>query len=310
SIAALPNIPLNARWTQKGVTVAGGHGDGSASNQLNSPFGLHVDEDQTVFIADYGNHRIVEWKRGDTSGRVVAGGNEEGSGTDQLNGPIDVIVDKETDILVICELVNRRVMQWSRQSGTTSGEIIIDDIDCVGLILDDERFLYVSDYVKHEVRRYRMGEKTKGIVVAGGNGKGDRLNQLSSPRHVFVDREYSVYVSDKDNHRVMKWMKGATEGFVVAGGRGEGDKLTQLSYPQGVCVTSLGTVYVADKGNNRVMRWHQGASQGTVVVGGNGRGKEANQLSFPQGLSFDRQGNLYVVDTGNARVQRFSIETS
>ena len=73
---------------------------------------------------------------------------------------------------------------------------------------------------KHEVRRYRRGE-SQGTVVAGGNGNGNRLNQLSYPQYVFVDRDHSVYVSDYGNNRVMKWMEGAKEGIVVAGGQGQ-----------------------------------------------------------------------------------------
>ena len=67
------------------------------------PYGLHVDEEGTVIVADYLNHRIVEWKRGDTSGRVLAGGNGEGNRPDQLNRPTDVLVDRETDSLIICD---------------------------------------------------------------------------------------------------------------------------------------------------------------------------------------------------------------
>ena len=48
---------------------------------------------------------------------------------------------------------------------------------------------------KHEVRRYRRGE-SQGTVVAGGNGDGNRLDQLSDPQYVFVDRDHSVYVSE------------------------------------------------------------------------------------------------------------------
>ncbi|CAF4896762.1 unnamed protein product, partial [Rotaria sp. Silwood1] len=114
----------------------------------------------------------------------------------------------------------------------------------------------------------RRGE-SQGTVVAGGNGSGNRLDQLSYPQYVFVDRDHSVYVSDRDNHRVMKWMEGAKQGIVVAGGQGEGNDLTQLLYPQGVVVDQLGTVYVADPGNDRIMRWPQGATQGSVIVGGN-----------------------------------------
>ncbi|CAF1259094.1 unnamed protein product, partial [Rotaria sordida] len=215
---------------------------------------------------------------GDTNGQVVAGGNAKGNRLDQLNEPSDVLSDKETDSLIICD--TRRVVRWSHHSGTTQGEILIDNISCYGLTMDDQRYLYISDYKKHEVRRYQIGDKN-GTLVAGGNGKGAGLDQLNEPRYIFVDQQQTVYVSDNNNHRVMKWNKGAKEGIVVAGGQGEGNALTQLSYPNGLFVDTLGTIYVADSSNHRVMRWPKGAKQGTVIAGGNGCGKGANQFSYP-----------------------------
>ncbi|CAF1464798.1 unnamed protein product [Rotaria sordida] len=244
---------------------------------------------------------------GDTNGQVVAGGNGRGNRLDQLNSPIDVLIDKETDSLIICDLGNQQVVRWSRRSGTTQGEILIDNIFGYGLTMDDQRYLYISDPDKHEVKRYQIGDKN-GTIVAGGNGKGAGLNQLNGPRYIFVDQQQTVYVSDGDNNRVMKWNKGAKEGIVAAGGQGQGNALTQLYYPQGLFVDTLGTIYVADGYNSRVMRWPKGAKQGTVIVGGNGYGEGANQFDDLQGLSFDRHGNLYVADYGNHRVQRFSIE--
>ncbi|CAF4742375.1 unnamed protein product, partial [Rotaria sp. Silwood2] len=222
----MPNIPVEARWAQNGVTVAGGHGNGSATNQLYYPGGLFVDDDQTIVIADCRNHRIIQWKMGDTNGQVVAGGKERGDRLDQLNNPTDVLIDKETDSLIICD--TGRVVRWSRRSGTTQGEILIGNVDPWGLAMDDQRYLYISDYKKHEVRRYQIGD-TNGTLVAGGNGEGTGLNKLNFPTYIFVDQQQTVYVSDRDNHRVMKWNKGAKEGIVVAEGQGEGNALTQLS---------------------------------------------------------------------------------
>ncbi|CAF3623416.1 unnamed protein product, partial [Rotaria socialis] len=303
------NIPANAKWAQNGVTIAGGNGVGAATNQLNEPFGLFVDDEQTVVIADYVNNRIMQWKNGDTTnGQVVAGGKGAGDGLHQLDRPTDVLIDKETDSLITCDPGNRRVVRSPRRSGTTQGEILIDNIACWGLAMDEQRYLYVSDYVKNEVRRYRFGDN-RGTLVAGGNGEGNGLNQFNLPTFIFVDRQQNVYVSDFVNNRVMKWVEGAKEGIVVAGGQGAGSALTQLSSPLEVFVDTLGRLYVVDQGNQRVIRWAQGdKKQGTVIVGGNGWGAGANQLSGPIGLSFDRHGNLYVADTFNSRVQRFSIE--
>ncbi|CAF3910305.1 unnamed protein product [Rotaria sp. Silwood1] len=298
----------NARWQQNGITVAGGNQQENKINKITYPWGLYVDHDQTVYVADTENHYIIEWKWNATSGQVVAGGNGKGSGDHRLNDPLDVIIDKERDSLIICDYGNRRVVRWPCRNGT-SGETIISNISCMGLTMDENGSLYVVDDKNHEVRRYRRGE-SEGTLVAGGNGNGNRLDQLSLPASVFVDRDYSVYVSDFDNHRVMKSMEGATEGIVVAGGQEKGNGLTQLSSPVGVIVDELGTVYVSDFWNARVMRWSKGATQGSVIVGGNGEGKQSNQLNGPIGLSFDRHGNLYVVDFGNHRVQKFNIESN
>ncbi|CAF3597150.1 unnamed protein product [Rotaria sp. Silwood1] len=260
-----------------------------------------------MVISDQFNHRIVQWKTGDTNGQVIAGGHGLGDQLDQFNYPTDLLIDNETNSLIICDRENRRVIRWSRHSGTTKGEILIDNIWCFGLAMDNQRNLYVSDTDEHEVRRYQIGGKT-GTIVAGGHSEGTRLNQLKVPTYIFVDQQQAVYVSDNMNHRVMKWNKGAKEGIVLAGGQGQGNSLTQLRHPNGLFVDALDTVYVADSLNHRVIRWPNGASQGTAIVGGNGRGAGANQLSNPEDLFFDHQGNLYVVDNENHRVQRFSIQ--
>ena len=188
-IVDMLTLPTNARWSQNGVTVAGGNGDGNALNQLNYPCGLDIDDDnQSIVVADFWNHRIVEWKIGASHGKVIAGGEGQGNGLDQLYGPTDVLIDKETNSLFIADRRNRRILRWSRRHDTTQCEVIIDNVSCTGLAIDHQRYLYVSDVGKHEVRRYTIGEKN-GIVVAGGNGRGNQLNQLNCPTCLFVDEE-------------------------------------------------------------------------------------------------------------------------
>ena len=232
--------------------MAGGNRKGDALNQLRYPHGLDIDDDnQSIVIAHWNNHRIVEWKMDASNGKVIAGGQGQGNRLDQLNYPFDVLIDRETNSLLIADRLNRRVLRWSRRQETTQGELIVDDIDCFGLAMTHQRYLYVSDIGKSEVRRYTSGDKN-GIVVAGGNGQGNQLNQLNWPTYLFVDEEQALYVSDYNNHRVMKWNKGAKEGIVVAGGQGEGSALTQLFYPNGLFVDTSGTIYVADAQNNHV----------------------------------------------------------
>ncbi|CAF0766935.1 unnamed protein product [Adineta steineri] len=291
------------KWKQNAITVIGENGKGQKLNQLNGPYGIFIDENTNISIADWLNHRIVEWKCNAKEGQIIAGGNDKGTRMDQLSYPQDVIVDQHNRSIIIADTGNRRVIQWLNQNQ----QIIIDNIDCFGLVVDKNEFLYVSDCEKNEVRRWKMGEYNEGIVVAGGNGKGDRLNLLNNPTFIFVDEDQSIYVSDLSNHRVMKWRKGAKEGRIVAGGNGKGRNLNQLSSPQGVIVDDLGRIYVADSNNHRVMRWCEGKEEGEIIVGGNGEGNQANQLNLPMGLSFDDEGNLYVADCVKYGIQKFEI---
>ena len=97
------------------------------------PQGLHVDEEGAVIVAENVNHRIVEWKRGDTRGRVLAGGNEAGDRPDQLNLPDRCACrQRERQSHHLRLRSNRRVTRWSRRSGTQSGETIIDNIELLG----------------------------------------------------------------------------------------------------------------------------------------------------------------------------------
>ncbi|CAF4429624.1 unnamed protein product, partial [Rotaria magnacalcarata] len=69
----------------------------------------------------------------------------------------------------------------------------------------------------------------EGIVVAGGQGYGNALTQLSDPNGIFVDTLGTLYVADRGNHRVMRWTQGdKKQGSVVVGGNGEGAGANQF----------------------------------------------------------------------------------
>jgi len=299
-----------------GQTIAGGNEQGNKLNQLSCPCRIYVDDkQQLIYIVDRGNDRIVKWKlNGGKSdqGQIVAGGNGQGNRIDQLNWPTDIILDEKKKSLSICDFGNRRIVRWSLENLNYDKEILIENILCWGFMMNENGDLFVSDFDNHAVKRWRkdeIGRKGKGTIVAGGNGQGNKLNQLYWPTYIFIDREETVYVSDSRNHRVMKWLKGASEGIIVAGGQGDGNSLKQLSYPMGLVANEAGDIYVADCGNSRIMCWSLGSKEGRVVIGVNGRGKGLNQLSYPEGLSFDVENNLYVPDCDNHQIQRFRVDS-
>jgi sugar lactone lactonase YvrE len=96
----------------------------------------------------------------------------------------------------------------------------------------------------------------EGIMVAGGQGRGNSFSNLSRPYAVMVDQSSTVYVADSSNHRVMRWSKGATQGSVIVGGNGQGGQANQFNCPTGLSFDRQGNIYVVDHGKNRVQRFN------------------------------------------------------
>ena len=166
--------------------------------QLYTPTGVVFDNDQNMFVADYSNHRIVEWKFNSTNRQVVFGEDQN-----LLKYPVDMIIDKEDNSVIIADQGNRRVIRWRREI-RGDPDILISDIDCFGITMDKTGNLYVADYKKNVVKRWKKGSN-EGTIVVGGNGKGEKCNQLNSPRGLSFDEHGNLYVIDHGNDRIQKF---------------------------------------------------------------------------------------------------------
>ena len=81
-------------------------------------------------------------------------------------------------------------------------------------------------------------------TVAGGNNSGSSLDQLNDPMDIAIDSDGNIYVVEINNHRVTKWVPGATQGIVVAGGNDSGNALNQLNSPHGITIDSNNNLYI------------------------------------------------------------------
>ena len=63
-------------------------------------------------------------------------------------------------------------------------------------------------------------------------------------------------MADRENDRIMRWVKGATEGSVIVGGNGRGGQSNQLNEPFGLSFDRHGNLYVVDYGNHRVQKFN------------------------------------------------------
>jgi sugar lactone lactonase YvrE len=101
----------------------------------------------------------------------------------------------------------------------------------------------------------------EGIVVAGEQGQGNSLTQLSNPSGIVVDLLGTVYVADYSNKRVMRWLKGAKEGSVIISEISSENNLNQLSNPSGLSLDQWGNLYVTN--GHRVQKFNINSNSNT-----------------------------------------------
>ncbi|CAF0715551.1 unnamed protein product [Adineta steineri] len=130
---------------------------------------------------------------------------------------------------------------------------------------------------------------------------------LNSPRGIFVDIKFNLYVADCINDRVQLFQFGQLNGTTVVG-HGANNTI-DLDCPVGIVFDDDGYLFISDSQNNRIIG---SSSNGFRCIIGciSTSGSASNQLNHPQMISFDSYGNLYVVDAYNDRIQKFLLTSN
>jgi sugar lactone lactonase YvrE len=98
-----------------GVTVAGGNGAGSASNQLTYPMGITLSKSgDFIYIGDTGNTRVQKWRINGTSGVTVAGSPSGLSSRTPylLTGPASLTLNAEEKYLYVSDSYSARIQRF------------------------------------------------------------------------------------------------------------------------------------------------------------------------------------------------------
>ena len=121
------------------------------------------------------------------------------------------------------------------------------------------------------------------------------IETLGVPTSLFVDEKHNIYVSERANHRILKWtpdMPPESDGIVVAGTGKRGNELNQFSWPRAIFVDNEENLYAVDRDNARVQYWANQAPCGTTIL-------QHSNARLLLSLKVDLNGHMYALDWRN-----------
>ncbi|CAF3751894.1 unnamed protein product, partial [Rotaria sp. Silwood1] len=285
-----PKFSAYTSWSGNAITFASTGTVGAA------PYGIFVDINNTVYVANRANSLVQVWLEGSNiPTRNITNG---------LYLPYSIFVTINGDIYVDNGNLNKRVDKWIL-NGTISSSVMYVTQECFGIFVDIKNNLHCSMYNVHQVATKSLnGNSSMWIVSAGTGCVGSASNQLYYPRGIFVDTDLNLYVADCGNNRVQLFQSGQVIATTVAGDAAPGT--ISLYCPSGVVLDGNGYLFIVDSYHHRIVA--QSSNGFRCIIGCSAvAGSTSSQLNNPSHLSFDSYGNIFVTDRDNSRVQKFIL---
>jgi len=182
----------------------------SIANLSNICIGLFVDINNTLYCSIYVEHKVVEKWLNDNSSTMttVAGTGAVGSASNMLNTPWGIFVDTNFDLYVV-DCWNDRVQLFHlgqtngiTVAGTGSLNITISLYYPAYVILDGNKYLFITDYGNHRI----IGSDANGFrCIVACSGQGSTSDKLSNPQSFAFDSFGNLFVADTSNNRTQKF---------------------------------------------------------------------------------------------------------
>jgi sugar lactone lactonase YvrE len=312
---------------------AGAFADGSgAEASFNSPYGLAIDSNGDVFVADSGNHAIRRVTPGGVVSTYVWGrdlGMERG-----LNGPQGVAVDAGGALFVadtqhslikkvapgplMTALAGGRFRDGSSPDGTGFGASFYGPS---GLAVDASGNVLVADRFHNRIRVVTSDGVVSTLAGSDMQTFADGVGadaSFSWPQGLAVDSSGHVIVADSYNHRIRLITPGGAVSTLAGSGwaafaDGAG-AAASFSTPQSVAIDASGNAIVADTNNQRIRRVTPGGVVSTLAGSmayeasgsfADGTGAAAS-FFYPSGVAIGADGTIFVADRFNHRIRVLS----
>ncbi|HKY28948.1 MAG TPA: hypothetical protein VJM12_13495, partial [Pyrinomonadaceae bacterium] len=196
--------PTPRGWRAQVITVAG---DGSPTT-LADPFGVAVDAEGVVYIADAGESNRIQKIAPDGTITTLAGGSEgfaDGAGAQaSFNTPSGIAIDANAN-LYVADTGNNRIRKVTPEGvvSTIAGDGTAGYVDGpvaqaqfngpIGVAVDNVGNVYVADTYNDRIRKISLDGQV--MTLAG---------EFDTPCGVVVASDGSVIVADTGNNQLRK----------------------------------------------------------------------------------------------------------
>ena len=274
---------------------------GANPGQFQTPKGIAVGADGSVYVLDTGNNRVQKF--GD-DGRLITSWGQTGQGDGQFTEPWGIAVDGQGNVYV-ADTWNHRVqkfdangnflLKWGSYANASGSAEPGKFFGPRGIAVDTEGFVYVADTGNHRIQKFDSTGRMVAISGQRGTGKG----QFSEPVGLAVAPDGALLVADTWNHRIQRLSPNLSplKEWLIVGW----ESAVPANKPF-LAADKQGMIYATDPENNRILQFDNGA-----LVGIFGRiGETGSLLRLPTGVAVDPKGRVLVVDSLNNRLIRFT----
>ena len=219
---------------------------GSGNGQLSNAYGVTVDKDDNIYVADYSDHRIQKFS---SEGEFVAAVGGHGSDQLQFDHPMGIVYNHRDNNLYVADQCNNRIqvltidLKYVRSVGTRgSGNGQFQNP--LDIAFDDANHLYVTEYGNHRVQVLT----TEGQFLRTFSQKADG-QQLNSPWTIAIDSSKTVYVSENGPYCVSVF---TSQGDFITTFGGRGSEEGQFIGIYGLSIKNSDSIIASDVNNNRL----------------------------------------------------------